>query len=124
MLRHPNPSEQGLRGGDDHSRRVPGTEPRRQGPGPQGRRGSREAWTHGYEVRFIKKSLGDFDESALWDPTDEDEGDADAASHTDLARAFLEWLEDRGHRLVRAEKKIYWYDRSTACTSRARSFAG
>ena len=65
---------------------------------------------HGYEVRFIKKSLGDFDESALWDPTDEDEGDADAASHTDLARAFLEWLEDRGHRLVRAEKKIYWYD--------------
>ena len=66
--------------------------------------------THGYEVRFIKKSLGDFDESALWDPTDEDEGDADAASHTDLARAFLEWLEDRGHRLVRAEKKIYWYD--------------
>ena len=66
--------------------------------------------THGYEVRFVKKSLGDFDESALWDPTDEDEGDADAASHTDLARAFLEWLEDRGHRLVRAEKKIYWYD--------------
>ena len=66
--------------------------------------------THGYEVRFIKKSLGDFDESALWDPTDEYEGDADAASHTDLARAFLEWLEDRGHRLVRAEKKIYWYD--------------
>ena len=66
--------------------------------------------THGYEVRFIKKSLGDFDENALWDPTDEDEGDADAASHTDLARAFLEWLEDRGHRLVRAEKKIYWYD--------------
>jgi hypothetical protein len=46
--------------------------------------------THGYEVRFIKKSLGDFDESALWDPTDEYEGDADAASHTDLARAFLE----------------------------------
>ena len=68
--------------------------------------------THGYEVRFIKKSLGDFDESALWDPTDEYEGDADAASHTDLARAFLEWLEDRGHRLVRAEKKIYWYDRA------------
>ena len=67
-------------------------------------------WTHGYEVRFVKNSLGDFDESALWDPTDEDEGDADAASHTDLARAFLEWLEDRGHRLVRAEKKIYWYD--------------
>ena len=66
--------------------------------------------TYSYEVRFIKKSLGDFDESALWDPTDEDEGDADAASHTDLARAFLEWLEDRGHRLVRAEKKIYWYD--------------
>ena len=66
--------------------------------------------THGYEVRFVKKSLGDLDESALWDPTDEDEGDADAASHTDLARAFLEWLEDRGHRLVRAEKKIYWYD--------------
>ena len=66
--------------------------------------------THGYEVRFVKKSLGDFDESALWDPTDEDEGDADAASHTDLARTFLEWLEDRGHRLVRAEKKIYWYD--------------
>ena len=66
--------------------------------------------THGYEVRFVKKSLGDFDESALWDPTDEDDGDADAASHTDLARAFLEWLEDRGHRLVRAEKKIYWYD--------------
>ena len=66
--------------------------------------------THGYEVRFVKKSLGDFDESALWDPTDEDEGDADAASHTDLARAFLEWLEDRGHRLVRAEKRIYWYD--------------
>ena len=66
--------------------------------------------THGYEVRFVKKSLGDFDESALWDPTDEDEGDADAASHTDLARAFLEWLEDRGHRLVRAEKKMYWYD--------------
>ena len=55
--------------------------------------------THGYEIRFVKKSLGDFDESALWDPTDEDEGDADAASHTDLARAFLEWLEDRGHRL-------------------------
>ena len=66
--------------------------------------------THGYEVRFVKKSLGDFDESALWDPTDEDEGDADAASHTDLARAFLEWLEGRGHRLVRAEKKMYWYD--------------
>ena len=66
--------------------------------------------THGYEVRFVKKSLGDFDESALWDPTDEDEGDADAASHTDLARAFLKWLEDRGHRLVRAEKKMYWYD--------------
>ena len=66
--------------------------------------------THGYEVRFVKKSLGDFDENALWDPTDEDEGDADAASHTDLARAFLEWLEDRGHRLVRAEKKMYWYD--------------
>ena len=66
--------------------------------------------THGYEVRFVKKSLGDFDESALWDPTDEDEGDADAASHTDLARAFLEWLEGRVHRLVRAEKKIYWYD--------------
>ena len=66
--------------------------------------------THGYEVRFVKKSLGDFDESALWDRTDEDEGDADAASHTDLARAFLEWLEDRGHRLVRADKKIYWYD--------------
>ena len=66
--------------------------------------------THGYEVRFVKKSLGDFDESALWDPTDEDEGDADAASHTDLARAFLEWLEDRRHRLVRAEKKIYWYN--------------
>ena len=66
--------------------------------------------THGYEVRFIKKSLGDFDESALWDPTDEDEGHADAASHTDLGRAFMEWLEDRGHRLVRAEKKIYWYD--------------
>jgi hypothetical protein len=67
-------------------------------------------WTHGYEVRFIKKSLGDFDESALWDPTDEYEGDADAASHTDLARVFLGWLDDRGHRLVRAEKKIYWYD--------------
>jgi phage/plasmid-associated DNA primase len=66
--------------------------------------------THGYEVRFIKKSLGDFDESALWDPTDEDEGHADAASHTDLGRAFMEWLEDRGHRLVRAEKKIFWYD--------------
>ena len=66
--------------------------------------------THGYEVRFIKKSLGDFDESALWDPTDEYEGDADAASHTDLARVFLGWLDDRGHRLVRAEKKIYWYD--------------
>ena len=66
--------------------------------------------THGYEVRFVKKSLGDFDENALWDPTDEDDGDADAASHTDLARAFLEWLEDRGHRLVRAEKKMYWYD--------------
>ena len=66
--------------------------------------------THGYEVRFVKKSLGDFDESALWDPTDEDDGDGDAASHTDLARAFLEWLEDRWHRLVRAEKKIYWYD--------------
>ena len=80
--------------------------------------------THGYEVRFIKKSLGDFDESALWDPTDEYEGDADAASHTDLARAFLEWLEDRGHRLVRAEKKIYWYDPEHGVTSRARSFAG
>ena len=66
--------------------------------------------THGYEVRFVKKSLGDFDESALWSPTDVDDGDADAASHTDLARAFLEWLEDRGHRLVRAEKKMYWYD--------------
>ena len=66
--------------------------------------------THGYEVRFVKKSLGDFDESALWDPTDEDDGDADAASHTDLARAFLEWPEDRGHRLVRPEKKMYWYD--------------
>ena len=42
MLRHPNPSEQGLRGRDDHSRRVPGTEPPSEGPGPQGRRGSRE----------------------------------------------------------------------------------
>ena len=39
---YPNPSEQGLRGGDDHSRRVPGTEPHGEGPGPQGRRRSRE----------------------------------------------------------------------------------
>ena len=42
VLRHPKPSEQGLRGGDDHSRRVPGTEPPGEGPGPQERRGSRE----------------------------------------------------------------------------------
>ena len=65
--------------------------------------------THSYEVRFVRRASGLRRERPLGSHR-RDEGDADAASHTDLARAFLEWLEDRGHRLVRAEKKIYWYD--------------
>lgn len=66
---------------------------------------------NGYDIKLEKKDLTNFDETTLWGDEKENDDDDDAeTSETALARRFIQWLEDEGHRLVFSDGNYYWYD--------------
>lgn len=62
---------------------------------------------HGYTMKVITKPLHDFDNSILGD---KGEDETDENNHTEIAEQFIAELEGLGHKFIRFENKIYWYN--------------
>ena len=63
----------------------------------------------GYDVKLERKSLKEFDAEMLWG-TDAGEAEIESESHTDVARHFIEYMEEMGHAFTRSENEVYWFN--------------
>ncbi len=53
----------------------------------------------GYDVEWVVKPLPNIDEHALW-----------GESHTQMAKQFIAYLEDKGHKFIKHEGSYYWFN--------------
>jgi len=67
---------------------------------------------NGYVIKVITKPLDDFDRSILCEEedTDEMEDEIDHDNHTEIAENFITELEEAGHKFLRFENTIYWFN--------------
>jgi len=65
-----------------------------------------------YDIKLSKKSLKDFDEDMLWGVKARNDGEIEfeSDSDTDIARHFIEYMEEKGHAFTRSEGELYWFN--------------
>ena len=64
-----------------------------------------------YDVKLTKKLMHEFNEDLLWGaPNDNVEVELESESDTDLARHFIEYMEEKGHAFTRSEGEVFWFN--------------
>ena len=64
-----------------------------------------------YDVKLTKKLMHEFDEDLLWGaPSKDVEVELESESDTDLARHFIEYMEEKGHAFTRSEGEVFWFN--------------
>ena len=64
-----------------------------------------------YDVKLTKKLMHEFNEDLLWGAPNKDvEVELESESDTDLARHFIEYMEEKGHAFTRSEGEVFWFN--------------